>query len=95
MNTNLNEALAVKERLIQSTEDEKRTDALKYEMQERELKKKQNEVISLKEQLCTLLNRDGSLRDVVKQRVIREFCEWEKSKNWLIATVTEVVQDVL
>lgn len=40
VNTNLSEALAAKERLIQSMEDEKRVDALKYLMHEKELKRK-------------------------------------------------------
>lgn len=48
-------------------DDEKRRDAFKYEMQEKELKKKRDELINLKEQLHPLFNRYGSLREVVKE----------------------------
>lgn len=47
-------------------------------MQEKELKNKQDEVISLKEQLYPLLNHNGSLREILKERVVKKFCEGEK-----------------
>lgn len=67
------------------------------------VEKKRVEVVSLNEKLYPLLNQDGSLREVVKERVIREFCEGDGGRNWffeislssLNATVLEVVQDVL
>lgn len=82
MNTNLAKALATKERVIQSMEEEKRVDALLCPMQEKELKNKHDEIVSLKEQLYPLLNHDGSLRNVIKQHIIREFCEGDKGRDW-------------
>lgn len=62
-------------------EDEKIRDALNYEMQEKELKKKRHEVISVKKQLFPLLNRDGNLREDMKERVIKEFCEGDRGRK--------------
>lgn len=60
-------------------------------------------MISLKEQLYPLLNQDESLREVVKERAIREFFEGDKGRKWffdmslpmLATAATEFVQDVL
>lgn len=71
VNTYLVKALVSKKKLVISMEDENRRDTLKYEMQEKELKEKRDEVINLKDQLYPLFNRDESLSEVVKERVIR------------------------
>lgn len=39
-------------------------------------------MISLKKQLYFLLNRDGILREIIKERVVREVCEGDEGRKW-------------
>lgn len=51
VNTRLSESLSSQKRLMATMEDSRRIDALKYEAQEKELKKRHDEIISLQDQM--------------------------------------------